>query len=61
MKVKKLHGDGAGSYSYQTLTFSYKSWLPHPQDVFDDSLEKIKESMADKPGEDYEVCCFNRI
>jgi hypothetical protein len=61
MKVKKLHGDGAGSYSYQTLTFVHKSWLPHPQYVFDDAFKKMKELMSDKPGEVYEVCSFNRI
>ena len=61
MHVKKIHGDGNGSYSYQYFTIAYRSLIADPDHVFRERLEKAKKSMLDKPGISLEVCAFNRI
>lgn len=60
MNCRKLHGDGKGSYSFQTALVVHESWFPRSDDVYADMLRDARASMKDKPGETIEVVSFSR-
>lgn len=59
--AEKPHGDGKGSYSFNSLTLNYRSWLPVPEVVYEQAAEHIAELMKDEPGKKIKIVSFNRI
>ena len=61
MAVKKIHGDGNGSYSFNGFTVTRRSFFPAPLIVYEKGLEHAKEQMKDKPGDILQIESFSRI
>lgn len=61
MSAEKPHGDGTGSYSFNTCTCDFKSWLPNPYKVFNDMTEHMEDKMKDIEGTKIQIIAFNRI
>ena len=61
MAVTKHHGDGSGSFSFNSFTLDYTSWRQDPNRVFSDASKKMEERMADIPGDKIQITAFNRI
>lgn len=59
--VRKIHGDGNGSYSFFHSVFYRRSWLPQHGKAFECAFDEAKEHMKDKPGNTCEVCAFNKL
>jgi len=59
--VEKPHNDGNGSYSFDSATLDYTSWLPNPKKVYDDASKHFYEKMNSISGEKLQIISFNRI
>lgn len=62
LSVKKIHGDGKGSYSYNNHTVCWKSWRQEPHLVLKFILSECEKTLAKKPGSyPLEIVSFNKI
>jgi len=61
ISVEKPHNDGKGSYSFNSCTGDFTSWLPDPKKVYADMYEHMKDEMKDINGTKLRIVSFNRI
>ncbi|QDP45952.1 MAG: hypothetical protein Unbinned3818contig1000_23 [Prokaryotic dsDNA virus sp.] len=59
--VEKPHNDGTGSYSYDSATLAYASWIPSPKIVYEDACEYFNKKMQHRAGDKIRIVSFNRI
>jgi len=61
ISVEKPHDDGHGSYSFNSCTFDYTSWLPNPSFVYKDAIRHMEDQMKDIKGTKIRILSFNRV
>lgn len=61
MAVERQFGDGTGSYSFYSGTFTHTSWLPEPNYVYDHAVNKFKAGLNTESDCPIKVASFNRI
>jgi len=61
MKLKKMHSDGSGSYSFHESIASRKSLFPQPLSVCAETFDYLTDKLKDKPEGIIEVMAFNRL
>ena len=59
--VEKPHADGNGSYSFDSATLDYTSWVHNPKKVYDDACTHFEEKLAHIQGGEIQIISFNRI
>ena len=61
MSVRKPHDDGSGSYSFNYVHFTMRSWLPDSVEAFNRCQKQCEKALSDRPGSlPLEVVAFNR-
>ena len=60
ISAQKPWNDGSGSYSFEYIHLSVRSWLPNQSNVFVKARDAITTAMKDKPGEKIMITAFNR-
>lgn len=59
---KKMHDDGAGSYSWQQLTFTHTAWFPDGSYVYQAAFDLLTEKMNKVKGDmPIEIICLSRL
>ncbi len=61
ISVEKPHNDGKGSYTYDSCTGDFTSWLPNPSQVYNDMCKHMEDKMKDINGRNIRIISFNRI
>jgi hypothetical protein len=61
MAVEKNWNNGHGSYSFDSVTMDYSSWLPNPDKVFAECAARMEEKLKGTQGEKVQIIAFNRI
>ena len=59
--AKKPHLDGKGSYSCNSMTVTYRSWLPNPSLVYREAKTEAENEMIGEKGGSVYIISFNRI
>tara|TARA_R110000744_G_scaffold250079_1_gene366296 strand:+ start:173 stop:379 length:207 start_codon:yes stop_codon:yes gene_type:complete len=59
--VEKPHNDGRGSYSFDSTTLDYTSWIPNPKKVYNDAEKYFYEKMDHITGDTLQVISFNIV
>ena len=59
--VEKPHNDGKGSYSFDSATIEYISWMPDPKKVYVDAEKHFYEKLNHIAGDKLQIVSFNRI
>ena len=61
ISVEKPHNDGSGSYSFDSTTLDYTSWMPDSKKVHDDAEKYFNEKLDHIAGDKLRIISFNRI
>jgi hypothetical protein len=59
--AEKPHRDGKGSYSCNSMTATYRSWLPNPLLVYREAKTLSENEMIGEKGDSVHIISFNRI